>query len=200
MVALPGPWLVQPRPLGNFEWTKIGGGLPDAETRNENRWPTVAAAFDGLVNLGARGAGPGGGVVVVARVPGGAGPPPPVVDPYCQQAQAMVPFRATPACMVAIGKARAPGQTVALDWLAYSTLRTGLPARANGSRAEHSPYSQHCSFTVPSARGSMSAMRLSPLMPFFRNHAIPSPWTAPAISAMNVISLAMVKGKPVLSV
>jgi hypothetical protein len=43
-------------------------------------------------------------------------------------------------------------------------------------------------------------MRLSPLMPFFKNHAMPSPWMAPAISVMNVISLAIVKGKPVSSV
>ena len=205
----------------------MGHGLPDTLTLNEKKRPTVALALDGLMKWGATAGIPTGGWVVVGgrlggAVGAGAGPPDaevrlvdgalvvpacvvvvfavvPVGEPYCQHAQAMVPSRSTSVCIVAIGNASASGHVVVSASLAYSTLRTGLPACTKGSRAEHSSYCQHCSFTVPSARGSMSAIRLSPLMSFFKNQAIPRPWMTPAISVMKVSSLAIVKGKPVLS-
>jgi hypothetical protein len=120
-------------------------------------------------------------VVVVARVVVVA-----VVPPYCQQPHAIVPSRFTSVCMLAIGNARASGHVVASASFAYSTLRMGLPAWTNGSSWEHSLYCQHCSFTVPSATGSMSATKASLLMPFFRNQARPNAWMSLATSVSKV--------------
>ena len=46
----------------------------------------------------------------------------------------------------------------------------------------------------------MSAIKLSPFIPFFRNQAIPRPWMTPAISVIKVISASIVKPKRAVGV